>query len=130
MSEETEDSDHVASYPEEMDVEFIEGPGIRTFQLPTRTKLTTEEAITLAENILQMAGSERLEQKYPPEEGYVTVRPGNFADDCAQEIAEVISKHYDEVPEELIQRVKVEVEEVTEVTFADPDHDAVEVDDD
>lgn len=114
---------------ERLKVGFDEEAEKRPFVLPTRTRLSPEEAIGLAEWIQRVAGSQRLEEKYPPEEGYVTVRPGNFADDCAQEIAEVISDHYDEVPEELIQRVKVEVEEVTEVTFVDPDHDAVNVED-
>ena len=114
------ESDRTASYPEEMDVEFIEGDGIRTFQLPMRSKLTTEEAIVLAEKILQMAGSERMNQKYPPEEGYVNARPGNFADDAAEEVAEILAHHYD-VPRGRLQRVKIEVEETTEVTYMDPD---------
>lgn len=122
MSDEEEE---VVRHPPAPRVEFDERANKRKFVLPMRSRLTPEEAIQLAENIFDIAGSQRLEEKYPDEEGYVTVRPGNFADDCAQEIAEVISDHYDEVPEELIQRVKVEVEEVTEVTFVDPEYEGL-----
>jgi len=101
------------------EVEFDEAAEERPLVLPDGSSYTAKEAIEIAEQIHALVGIQRLQEKYPPEEGYVTCRPGNFADDAAQEVAEVLSKHYDEVPEQHIQRMKIEVGEVTEITYTD-----------
>lgn len=120
----------------ETDLEEQGFDGVRLVESPTthHTEWGAVRVVPLEDGgyLLGVKGEEELEHPagYPPDEGYVTVRPGTFADEAAAEIAGVLAEHFDEVPENLIQqltvesgeaRVNIEVEDMIEVTYFDGD---------